>query len=288
MSKEIDIDHLRTWVGKQSHQQDSITTDLLNRFQNTLDGFARWDHVQPLGLHWCLAPVIAAPAELGPDGHPARGGFMPPVPLERRMWASSNIRFHQTPVLDIAIEKSSTIADVTLKESAKSGPLIFVNVTHSYTQEQEGNPLRLIEEEQTIVYRTAAPFRAASPMTSPAGLLHTHKTVPDSTLLFRYSAITFNGHRIHYDHPYTTSVEGYPDLVVHGPLMATLLMNFARFQRPGRPMQQFSFRGVAPAFVDQPLILGVQHYKENDETLTLEIRNEAGAQIMQANAVFAT
>lgn len=291
MPEEIPIDHLRSWIGKQECESDTITPELLKRFSATLSGYTELTNEivsqLPLGLHWCLAQPAATHDALGADGHPAKGGFLPPVPLPRRMWASSKIKFHKSPSAEIPIARRSTIADVVLKQSAASGPLVFVHIDHAYTQKAAREEELLIEDKQTIVYRQPSAFKKATPQETK-GSVKSLKIVPSSTLLFRYSAMTFNGHRIHYDHDYTTREEGYPGLVVHGPLMATLLMNLAQATRPDSPLREFEFRGAAPAFVDQALLLSVN----NNETTSgntnesLEIRNHEGALIMTASAGF--
>jgi 3-methylfumaryl-CoA hydratase len=279
MLKEIEIDHLRTWIGKQEHASDIVTPESLKRFRATLGGFTSLESGSelPLGIHWCLAPPAVTGDGLGADGHPAKGEFLPPVPLPRRMWASSQVRFHKSLSVGIPIERTSTVADVVLKKSEASGPLVFVHVDHKYVQNQN----TLIEDRQTIVYRQPSLFKQASPQ-EVIKSARSLEVRPDSTLLFRYSAMTFNGHRIHYDHNYATNEEGYPGLVVHGPLMATLLMNLAQASRPNSPLREFAFRGAAPAFVDQALYLVVN----DDDAESLEIRNHEGALIMSATAQF--
>ena len=277
MSEEIDIDMLRAWIGKQDRGSDIITAELLKRFRATLGGHTELTTQLPLGIHWCLAQPAVASSGLGLDGHPAKGGFLPPVPLPRRMWASSRLQFHQSPGLDSTIERTSTIADVVLKNSTSSGPLVFVHIDHKYEQ----NKVMLIEEQQTIVYRKPSVFNAPEPQ-EPEKSEHSLHILPDTTLLFRYSALTFNGHRIHYDHNYTTREEGYPGLVVQGPLMATLLMNLAQTNQPSHALRKFEFRGVAPAFVDNALQLTIND--ENGESL--QLRNNEGALIMNGRAKF--
>lgn len=285
MPETILIDHLRTWIGKQDRESDTITPELLKRFRATFGGYTEAGSQLPLGIHWCLALPAVARDGLGVDGHPAKGGFIPPVPLPRRMWASGRVRFHKPPSAGIAIERTSTIADIVLKQSAASGPLVFVQIDHVYTQQSAQGKETLIEDRQTIVYRQPSAIVPAKPRMSKKQALkpfRSLKVVPDSTLLFRYSAMTFNGHRIHYDHNYATDQEGYPGLVVQGPLMATLLMNLAQASRPNTPLREFEFRGVAPAFVDQPLQLIVI----DDGAELLEVRNHDGALIMTASAGF--
>lgn len=301
MPDNIDRQQLRSWIGRQQRASDTITPALLQRFQATLDGYippgaSRNSRVPP-GIHWCLAVPAAPHHELGADGHPAKGGFLPPVPLPLRMWTSSRIRFHRQPRVGTPIARTSTIADVELKHSAASGPLVFVHIDHVYEQTCGDSTVPLIADRQTIVYRQPAPYQqpapAARPMAAPALTV-----VPDSTLLFRYSALTFNGHRIHYDHSYATREEGYPGLVVQGPLMATLLLQLAQAARPDHRLLTFEFRAMAPAFVDQALLLGLQAGAEDagekttqdmtprraDDSVCLEIRNPAGALVMTAAA----
>jgi 3-methylfumaryl-CoA hydratase len=276
-SDQIAVDHLRTWIGKQDREVDTITPELLKRFRATLSGFTELGTQLPLGIHWCLAQPAVAHEGLGVDGHPAKGGFLPPVPLPSRMWASSRVQFPKTLSVGTPIERTSTIADVALKQSAASGPLVFVHIDHEYVQDNETR----IQDRQTIVYRQPAAFKLAAPQ-QPINSTRSLHVIPDSTLLFRYSGMTFNGHRIHYDQNYATAEEGYPGLVVQGPLMATLLMNLAQASRPDDPLLGFEFRGVAPAFVDQALRLTVN----DDGAKSLEARNHDGALIMTANAHF--
>jgi 3-methylfumaryl-CoA hydratase len=278
MSNSYDIEHLQSWIGKQEQIIDSITPELLERFTATVSGHSVFSAQLPLGIHWCLAQPAVSHAELGIDGHPAKGGFLPPVPLPRRMWASSSMKFHGEPSVGAPIEKTSTIADVPLKQSKTAGTLIFLTLDHSYRQ----NGGTLIEDRQSIVYREPSAYKQSEPQELPSAD-HVKLITPDSRLLFRYSALTFNGHRIHYDHDYTTQEEGYPGLVVHGPLMATLLMNLAQAQHPDQPLREFAFRGVAPAFVNQELQLKVL----DNNAQSLEIRNSVGALVMSATAKFA-
>ena len=285
MPDEIEMGHLRGWIGKQDRDSDTITPELLKRFKATLDGYTEPVAQLPLGIHWCLAQPAVAQDSLGVDGHPAKGGFLPPVPLPRRMWASSRVRFHKPLGIGVPIERTSTIADVALKQSPASGPLVFVHIDHAFTQKTARSNETLIQDRQTLVYRQAAAFKQPEPGSSKAQPQNSARSLtitPDSTLLFRYSAMTFNGHRIHYDHHYTTSEEGYPGLVVQGPLMATLLMNLAQASRPHNPLREFEFRGAAPAFVDQALKLSVH----GSGAESLEARNHRGALIMTASAGF--
>lgn len=250
--ESIDIGHLRRWIGREVEVDDVVMPRLVEGYRTTLT-----PHLAPVGeteaplmIHWCLAPQMAPMAELGTDGHPAKGGFLPPVPLPRRMWAGGGIETLAPLTIGDRVVRRSTIDDVAIKEG-RTGPLCFVTVRHDVST-QRGIVVR---ERQTIVYREAAtgstparpaPDMAAEPTPAdlaPADLTWTVEASP--VLLFRYSALTFNGHRIHYDHPYTTGVEGYSGLVVHGPLQATLLFNLAAVLG-GRAPSRFDYRGVAP------------------------------------------
>lgn len=206
----------------------------------------------PLLWHWFYFLPRAPQSKLDADGHPQRGGFLPPIPFPRRMFAGSQLRFHRPLVLGRPAERVATIADVSLK-TGRSGSLAFVTVALRF--EQDG--ALCIEEEQQIVYR-----EQRSPVPSPAVLdwpvLPTGAAArvfaPDPRLLFRFSALTFNAHRIHYDRDYAAREEGYPGLVVHGPLTAMLLIEEAR-RASQSPIVGFSFRGQAPLFDLAPIRL---------------------------------
>lgn len=218
------IENLRNWIGRDETESEVLTPALVRRFNATFDrssGTAPGDEA-PLLIHLCLAQPIAPMSALGRDGHPALGGFLPPVPLPRRMWAGGAFDFHGAIRIGETVTRCSVIRDVTLKRG-RSGPLCFVTVDHEVTS--DGRPS--LSERQDIVYRDAAP--ATPPATEPEPAetgTHTRALSPTPTLLFRYSALTFNGHRIHYDRTFCTETEGYPGLVVHGPMQATLLCQF--------------------------------------------------------------
>jgi len=199
----------------------------------------------PLLWHWFYFLPRAPQQALGEDGHPALGGFMPPVPYPRRMFAGSRVRVHAPLRIGRTATREAVIQDVVLK-SGRSGNLAFVTVAYRFVQDG----VLCLEEEQDIVYREAGAAIAipsiAEPPAVPAGAW-TRTITPDSPLLFRFSALTFNAHRIHYDRGYATSAEGYPGLVVHGPLTALLLVQLVREHIP-RPVHAFRFRGLTPLF----------------------------------------
>lgn len=251
----IDEQHLKQWVGRQERQRDRLTSAPLNALAATLDredrGYVAGGAVPPL-WHWLYFLPCARQSAISSDGHPQRGGFLPPVSLPRRMWAGGRLRFYDVLPVDTEVERLSTILDVSHK-SGRSGELVFVKLRHELSLSGDV----LVHEEQDIVYRD--PPRpgdpAPAPQPAPQGAVWSRDIVPDPVLLFRYSALTFNGHRIHYDRPYAVEEEGYPGLVVHGPLIATLLMNLLRDHCPQARVQGFTFRAVRPLFDTQPFLV---------------------------------
>ena len=274
----MDIENLRKWIGRDETESDFLTPALVSRFNATFDrssGTAAGDEA-PLLIHLCLAQPIAPMSALGRDGHPALGGFLPPVPLPRRMWAGGAFDFHGAIRVGETVTRRSVIHDVKLKRG-RSGPLCFVTVDHEVTS----NDRPALSERQDIVYRDAAP--ATSPATKPepaAAGTHTRTLSPTPTLLFRYSALTFNGHRIHYDRTFCTETEGYPGLVVHGPMQATLLCQFAADVKETRP-SRFEFRSLAPLFDADELML---HAAPEPDGLRLWTARPQGPVAMEAQA----
>lgn len=267
------------WIGKNETRQDVITPGLLHRFCATIDRPV--SDAIPQGLHWCLGLPDTPTAQLAEDGHPAKGGFLPPIPLPRRMWASSSVSFDHPLQLGDAISRVSTVASIEQK-SGKSGDLVFVAVDH----ETSVGDRVAIRERQNIVYREPAAAPAPASETSTAtpdlqGWDWQQTIIPSEPLLFRYSALTFNSHRIHYDRPYAMEEEGYPGLVVQGPLMATLLLNLAAEQLGANRLSRFSFRGQSPAFANRPIYLVG---KQDGENITLVVIGKDGKDIMSAQA----
>ncbi|HEX8165221.1 MAG TPA: MaoC family dehydratase N-terminal domain-containing protein [Beijerinckiaceae bacterium] len=278
-----DLDHLRTWIGRTEERSDLLTARLAEAFDATLDEpphtYAAGDEA-PLGIHWCIGNPAVRASGLGRDGHPKRQGFMPPVPLPRRMWAAGELAFSAPLVVGAEATRVSTVASLDFK-AGRTGPLWFLGIDHDYRQEG----LTCVRERQTIVYRED-PKPGENSATSGPGEAEpkdaARTLVPDSTMLFRYSALTFNGHRIHYDKDYVRDVEGYPDLVVHGPLIATLLLRAAAGAGPGR-LQKLSFRALSPSFVDRPLSISLA---QAEGGLAATATSE-GRRIMAAHATFA-
>lgn len=274
----FDIDHLRTWIGRAQEKSDSIQPRLVESFNaifNASSGLALGDPA-PLGIHWCLAPDIAPMSGLGPDGHPARGGFLPPVALPRRMWAGGQVDYSGGLRVGDIITRRSRIEDVTEK-LGRSGPLVFVTVRHDYLT-PHGTAL---SERQDIVYRDQEIKAAARPgMQPPTSVAADHSQSIDATatLLFRYSALTFNGHRIHYDLPYAINEEDYPGLVFHGPLQATFLLRLAA-EISDAPLQSFGYRSVAPLFAGGQVSI---HATGGAGGINLWVADQHGAATMKA------
>jgi len=243
----LDLDHLRQWIGRTAEATDLVTAQLVKGLRATLFqeiGEPKPGDAAPFTVHWCLGQPVFPMSELGPDGHPTRGGFLPPVPLPRRMWAGGQLEFLDCLRIRDEPKRSSRITDVTMK-SGSTGQLCFVSVEHLVTTERG----LAIRERQDIVYRDmggAAP--APSAKAPPPVAQHRETHVSDPVLLFRYSALTFNGHRIHYDRDYVTKVEGYPGLIFHGPLQAAFIVELAAKLHGGTPPKKFVYRGLQPLF----------------------------------------
>jgi len=238
---------LDDWLDKEMVAEDDITAFPLTAMAATLDREEHGDSVPPL-WHWLYFLPTAPMSEVGPDGHPKRGGFLPPVPLPRRMWAGGRLTFHAPLKVGERAARTSTIANIEDK-TGRSGRLVFVTVQHTI---EAGGELKL-EEEHDIVYRDEPQEGARPPQAQLAPEGETWRRTIDAgpVMLFRYSALTFNSHRIHYDYPYVTEVEGYPGLIVHGPLIATLLVDLVRREQPDATLQSFAFKAVRPTFAGQ-------------------------------------
>jgi 3-methylfumaryl-CoA hydratase len=241
----MNAEPLQAWKGRTETAHDQVTAAPGRMLSATLD-LPPGDppaELPPL-WHWLYFLPSARQSELGPDGHAQRGGFLPPVPLPRRMWAGGQLEFFLPLRLGDQIRRTSTVDDVKIK-AGRTGELCFVRVCHEISSPR-GLALR---EFHDIVYRSEPVTGAPEPAyeAAPVGVF-AQRVVPDDVLLFRYSALTFNGHRIHYDRRYVTQVEGYPGLVVHGPLLATLLAGLAGRQFVGRRPRSFAFRALKPVF----------------------------------------
>jgi len=281
---EINLDYLCNWVGKTHHDEDQISARHARLMAATVDlahpeRIRDGERLPPL-WHWIYFLDGLPASELGRDGHPARGGFLPPVPLPNRMWAGGRVSFPAPMRIGSLIRKESSILKVDHK-TGRSGDLVFVTVLHEL--KSPGGEL-LVREEHDIVYKGPTPpvSTASLPQPVPAGQF-TRTYTPTSTTLFRYSALTFNGHRIHYDADYCRNVEGYPNLVIHGPLTATLLAAYAEEVSHSRVLE-FSYRGIAPALLGESISL---HANTEGKNITLYAILGSGAICMQADAVVA-
>ncbi len=278
-TEDIDIEHLRGWIGRERTVEDTITPRLAASLAAILDeGVDFADGAPaPTGIHWCLCPDIVPMSGLGPDGHPARGEFLPPVPFPRRMWAGGELWFSGEFHVGDRVTRTSRIDDVSVKHG-RSGSLCFVTVSHRY--ETPRGPA--LSERHDIVYRQmeSATGAAKAPQSTPREADKQISVTANPALLMRYSAATFNGHRIHYDRDYCVNVEGYPGLIVHGPLQATMLLNLARQENGGAYPASFAFRGVSPLFDGQSFTVNANR----GAPLELWVADASGRTTMTATA----
>ncbi len=283
------LTRLQSWVGKTETTGDDITSAPVRALSATLDrddsAPVAGSTVLPPLWHWLYFLPQQRQSEIGPDGHPRRGGFLPPVPLPRRMWAGGRLCWlTENPLLvGQAVRRVSSIASVTHK-AGRTGDLLFVLVKHEV---HNAKGLALTEEHD-IVYRAAAQpgDPVPQPVAAEQGAAWQREIVPDDVLLFRYSALTFNGHRIHYDRRYVTEVEGYPGLIVHGPLIATLLVDLVRRHVPDAFVKSFHFKAVRPTFDLHPFRLNGQPSADG-KTVQLWAQDHEGWLTMQGTAELA-
>jgi 3-methylfumaryl-CoA hydratase len=284
MTDKPDLDHLRQWIGRTTEASDIVTAQLVKGLRATLFqeiGEPKTGDAAPWTVHWCLAQPVFPMSQLGADGHPTRGGFLPPVPLPRRMWAGGELEFFEPLQVGDQTKRSSRISDVTMK-TGSTGVLCFVSVEHKITTPR-GTALR---ERQDIVYRDMSTAQApapAKPAAAAPAAQHRESHIADPVLLFRYSALTFNGHRIHYDRNYVTKVEGYPGLIVHGPLQAALLVELAAKVHGGRAPARFVYRGLQPLFDGSDFSVNANETSAGMEVWTA---NSAGQPTMKGTATW--
>lgn len=278
----LEVGELGKWVGRSETSREEIAPFPSRALAATLDRddppYEAGTALPPL-WHWMHFLTVSPLREAGADGHPRRGGFLPPVPLPRRMWAGSRLEFLKPLRIGEAVTKTSTILKVDHK-SGRTGELVFVTVRHEYS----GPTGLALNEEHDIVYRgaPAAGTGAPEPPRARDDAMWRRTIHPDPVLLFRYSALTFNSHRIHYDLPYVTGEEGYAGLIVHGPLIATLLLDLLRREQPQAVVRTFAFRAVSP------LIAGASFEvrgKPSDIEVDLWAVNAHGGLAMEGRAV---
>ena len=270
--------NLQDWVGRKEEIQDCVYPTPAKALALTLNDrnfSGREGDPLPELWHWLYFLPLVARAEIGPDGHPKRGGFLPPVALERRMWASGQLTFHQDLRIGEAVTKTSEILKVAEKEG-KAGSMVFVTVRHTIGSARGV----AIEEQQDIVYLPMPKqFVPAAPNPVPEDLEWQEAYPVDPVLLFRFSALTFNAHRIHYDINYASEVEKYPGLVVHGPLQAVLLLESAKRNNPDRRPASYRFRALRPLFdFDRVSVCGRPNSEGGHELYTANTANNIGMQ----------
>jgi 3-methylfumaryl-CoA hydratase len=281
MTEKIDIDHLRQWIGRTTEASDVVTAQLVKGLRATLFqeiGEPKPGDAAPFTVHWCLAQPVAPMSMLGQDGHPARGGFLPPVPLPRRMWAGGELEFINALRAGDEAKRASRITDVTMK-TGSTGVLCFVSVEHLVTTSR-GIAIR---ERQDIVYRDMSGTPQPASVKPLPVAKHRETHMADPVLLFRYSALTCNGHRIHYDRDYVTKVEGYPGLVFHGPLQASFIVEMAAKLHGGQPPRKIGYRGLQPLFEGSEFSINAN---ETDAGMELWTANSAGQPTMKATATW--
>jgi 3-methylfumaryl-CoA hydratase len=279
---------LTDWIGRTETQYDTATPTPYTALSATFDREAsRPSPGTPLPplWHWLYFLPMYRRSEIGADGHAQRGGFLPPVPLPRRMWAGSKFTFHKRLHIGDTLERTSTIVNVSEK-SGRTGKLVFVKVRHEIRF--AGDSAVALTEFHDIVYRGAAgpDDVAASPQAAPVVSGWEKRWVPDDVLLFRYSALTFNSHRIHYDRKYATDVEGYAGLIVHGPLVATLLLELLDHQMPAVNLLHYEFRVVRPMFDVNPFLVCGEPQADG-KTIRLWAKDQDGWLTMDATAIIA-
>lgn len=278
--------NLKDWIGRSETVCDIATATPYAALSATFDrsaGRPATGTALPALWHWLYFLPLHRQSEIGADGHAKRGGFLPPVPLPRRMWAGSQFEFHKPLHVGDAMTRTSTIHDVTEK-TGRTGPLVFVKVRHEIRRDGEDDIA--LAEYHDIVYREPARADDVSPppKAAPTSSTWEKKWVPNDVLLFRYSALTFNGHRIHYDRKYVTEVEGYPGLVVHGPMVATLMLDLLRHQLPDAQVVRYEFRAIRPLFdINHFFVCGEP--LPDGKSFRLWAKDHEGWLTMQATAV---
>ena len=280
----INVDELKSWIGNDEIAFDEVSQSLEARFRATLDedpGNPQKGEIASSGLHWALAPAVVKSSLLGKDSHPKKGEFLPPVPLPRRMWAGCRTHFLKPLKIGDLVKKRSSVVDINLKDG-KSGLLCFVTANYEFFVDDQ----LMIKEDHDLVYRDYNKEDKTIFVKNDLPFIksdYEEKIFAHPTMLFRYSAITFNGHRIHYDYPYSTEEEGYKDLVFHGPLQATLMLRAAEKYKKAK-VKSFSHRGVAPVYANDDLTINIEN-KPNDSLNCFTSTKDAGM-TMKAEAIF--
>ncbi|MDH3700430.1 MAG: MaoC family dehydratase N-terminal domain-containing protein [Alphaproteobacteria bacterium] len=279
----VDIDGLRPWIGRTETATDQVTAAALAGLAATLDreeAMPAPGDPAPPGSHWLFFHPRARQSALDEVGHAKTGEFLPPAPLPRRLWAGGRLTFHRPLRVGEPVRRVGTIRDISVKQG-RSGALVFILVHYAIS----GEDGLAVEEEHDIVYRDAPKpdAKPQPPIAAPDGATWHHEVQPDPTLLFRFSALTFNASRIHYDRPYVTEVEGYPGLIVNARLIALMLMERCTTETPAARLAGFDFRFVRPLFDTAPFTLAG---KRGDGAFDLWAKNSEGHLAMSATARF--
>lgn len=285
------MNNFEAWIGKKETYQDICNDKPIAMMQAVLDQYGQPMNELPLLFHWLYFLPVTNQSDLAEDGHPKKGNFLPPIPFPKRMWAGGRLKFHTPIRVDQQLRRESEIMKIEFKQG-RSGDLYFVTVQHSIYADDK----LAIVEEHDIVYREANSNlkNTASTQTenknvsekstlSPRSFSYKKSFPITTTTLFRYSALTFNGHKIHYDRKYCTEVEGYPGLVVHGPLLATLLLHVLTQEYPNKQVDSFEFRAVKPVFDFNEFYVCGDIQSDNGE---LWIEHIDGQTAMQASVNF--
>ena len=279
-----DLEPLKQWIGRRESDVDYVTIPSVYRLAATLDRddpMPKHGDVLPIGWHSILFPRVVRQSQIGADGHPQRGDFLPPVPLPRRMFAGKRITIHAGLRVGDEVKRESSIMDLSLKQG-RTGQMVFVTVKTDIS-----SPRGLaITEEHDIVYRAEPDPKAAPPLpqAAPGKAVWSKVVTPDPVMLFRYSALTFNGHRIHYDHPYVTQTEGYPNLVMNGGLTTLLVFELAR-AHAATPLKYIASRNVRPLFINRPITVCGEP-AANGKSAKLWAVDDQGALALNATAEF--
>lgn len=278
-----ELEKLKEWIGQRESDVDYVTVPAVHRLAATLDRddpMPRMGDPLPTGWYQILFPRVVRHSQIGADGHPRRGDFLPPVPLPRRMFAGKRTTFHQSLRVGDEVRRDSVIQDVNIKRG-RTGQIVFVTIKTDLT----GPRGLAISEEQDYAYREAAPGGTPPqpPQPAPGRAVWSRTVTPDPVMLFRYSALTFNGHRIHYDRDYVTKVEGYPGLIFHGPLQAALIVEFAAKLHGGMPPKKFVYRGVQPLFEGSEFSINASDTNAGTELWTA---NSEGQPTMKGTATW--
>ena len=271
------------WTPKIDGCTEIISPVPVNRLAATLDesapDYKEDDNLPPL-WHWIFFIKPVPHADLGRDGHPQRGGFLPPVQLPRRMFAGMKTDFLHPLIIGVEAERESEVIDINEKSSA-SGPLVFVRVQNRIRQ---SGRLCIIDEQEIVYREMGAPLTLpeVKHLPEPAADCWSQEMTVDAAMLFRFSAVTFNGHRIHYDRSYAATEEGYPALVVHAPLVAMLLLQLLR-RNTHKTVNRFEYRARAPLFDDQPFQLSA--VDEGTGIINMQVLRTDGKTAAQAKCV---